>query len=190
MMCGRYFIGSENEDERLDHYFEQAQKMTPVPLRRGEIRPGMDVLVLSNTKPQGEVMTWGLSGMTKLINARAETVRDKPTFAPLLKVNRCAVPASGFYEWNASKEKIFFRDPEASALYFAGIFTPGDERRFCILTVAAQGIVRSVHDRMPLILKPDQIETWLFGDYLSLLQVADPELQAENQSQREQLKLF
>ena len=76
-----------------------------------------------------------------MINARAETVCEKPMFRRSMAAQRCVVPATGYYEWDAGKHKYFFQLP-GKPLYLAGI----------------------IHDRMPLILSHDQVRPWLISD--------------------------
>ena len=98
-----------------------------------------------------------------MINARAESVLEKPLFRQGVESRRIILPASGFYEWNAWKEKNIFRNRAGRILYMAGIcdlFSEGE--RFVIVTTGANESMRPVHERMPLILEPDQAEDWLY----------------------------
>lgn len=75
------------------------------------------------------------------------------------------MPASGFYEWNTNKEKIYFTPQGEEVMYMAGIFNIyNNEPRFVILTTEANTSISDVHERMPLLLSKDQIEAWLFDD--------------------------
>ena len=120
-----------------------------------------------------------------LINARAETAAEKPAFRESLRMpktalfaensraaksaaagipvsGRCAVPAAGFYEWNRNKEKAVFTHRESPVFYMAGLYRKFDgEDRFVVLTTQANASVAPVHERMPLILEADELETWL-----------------------------
>ena len=100
-------------------------------------------------------------GKNLVINARTESVMDKPSFRNGILYRRILIPASGFYEWNRLKEKNAFSRYEAPLLYMAGFCDWfEDERRFVILTTAANESMRKVHDRMPLILEKEQLEDW------------------------------
>ena len=108
---------------------------------------------------------WGFPGFDKgklLINARAESVKDRPTFADSFAQRRCALPAAGFYEWDKKKEKVIFTLPDKPILYLAGIYRPyGPETRFVVLTREANASMEPVHDRMPLILSREEIGPWV-----------------------------
>lgn len=114
-----------------------------------------------------EPLLWGFPGFDKgklLINARAESVKDRPTFADSFAERRCVLPAAGFYEWDRKKEKVIFTVPERKILYLAGIYRPyGEENRFVILTREANASMAPVHDRMPLILSRGEVGPWVRG---------------------------
>jgi len=149
---------------------------------------------------------WKNSGV--IINARAETASEKKMFSKSLREGRCVVPSSGFYEWNhgkgtppnsdggsgfndrptdkksKQKDKYFFRRPEDNTLYMAGIAGTfrdalGTEyKAFAILTTAANDSVSQIHDRMPVILAPDELQHWIDDDDFSqyILHRPGPEL--------------
>ena len=112
-----------------------------------------------------QMLQWGFPGFDKgklLINARAESVKDRPTFADSFAQRRCALPAAGFYEWDKKKEKVIFTLPDKPILYLAGIYRPyGPETRFVVLTREANASMEPVHDRMPLILSREEIGPWV-----------------------------
>ena len=112
-----------------------------------------------------EPLLWGFPGFDKgklLINARAESVKDRPTFADSFAERRCVLPAAGFYEWDKKKEKVIFTLPDKPILYLAGIYRPyGPETRFVVLTREANASMEPVHDRMPLILSREEIGPWV-----------------------------
>ena len=112
-----------------------------------------------------QVLQWGFPGFDKgklLINARAESVKDRPTFRGSFEQGRCVLPAAGFYEWDRSKEKVTFTVPDRPILYLAGIWRPyGPEQRFVILTREANASMSPVHDRMPLILTREEVAPWV-----------------------------
>ena len=112
-----------------------------------------------------EHLLWGFPGFDKgklLINARAESVKDRPTFSDSFAGRRCALPAAGFYEWDKKKEKVIFTLPDSPILYLAGIFRPyGEEKRFVVLTREANASMEPVHDRMPLILSGKEVLPWV-----------------------------
>ena len=138
-------------------------------LREGDVHPGDKATVIikgSNGLFAGD-MRFGMNGSkntadTKapalLINARAESVREKKSFAESVAERRCVIPAKKFYEWDRDKNKAEFSPVKEKSVYLAGIYRDSD---FVILTTAANGSMKPVHDRMPLILRRDQIEPWL-----------------------------
>jgi putative SOS response-associated peptidase YedK len=105
-----------------------------------------------------------------LINARAETAADKPSFRAALRARRCLVPADGFYEWvrqAGKKQPIHFRLRDGRPFAFAALWElwsgpDGEVVESCaILTTGANELVRQAHDRMPVILGPDAFGPWL-----------------------------
>ena len=132
-----------------------------------------------------EILQWGFPGFEKgrlLINARAESVMDRPTFADSFSSRRCVIPAAGFYEWDSKKEKVIFTLPDKPVLYLAGIFRPyGPEKRFVILTREANASMLPVHDRMPLILTSEEAALWVkdVSEAESILTKVLPQLRAE-----------
>ena len=167
-MCGRYFWTHDAEDaleedfpELVDELLRQAHM-----LRAGDYTPAMKALALTGGKTlAAQVLQWGFPGFDKgklLINARAESVKDRPTFSRSFEQGRCVLPAAGFYEWDKSKEKVTFTVPDRPILYLAGIWRPyGPEQRFVILTREANASMASVHDRMPLILTREEVAPWV-----------------------------
>ena len=167
-MCGRYFWTNDAEDaleedfpELVDELLRQAHM-----LRAGDYTPAMKALALTGGKTlAAQVLQWGFPGFDKgklLINARAESVKDRPTFSRSFEQGRCVLPAAGFYEWDKSKEKVTFTVPDRPILYLAGIWRPyGPEQRFVILTREANASMAPVHDRMPLILTREEVAPWV-----------------------------
>lgn len=139
---------------------------------------------------------WGYTGYgtgREIINARAETVREKPSFRADFAQRRCVIPARGFYEWNPKKEKFYFSG-SAPVLYLAGVYSndPGKER-VTILTTQANASMRPVHDRMPLLIPIEEIEKWMEEEDWAahFLKESPPELKREKEDTGyEQLSLF
>lgn len=134
-----------------------------------------------NEKPVLQALYWGLipfwakekSIGQKAINARAESVAEKPMFRDAYQKRRCLIPASGFYEWNkCGKEKIpYYFSPrsENAPLVFAGLWDDWSDRSenvrsFTIITTAANDFMRPIHDRMPLILQSEHWREWIAPD--------------------------
>lgn len=162
-MCGRYFVNEEmiRGIRRID---------AGMDMRRKDVCPSQDAVVLAGKghRLSAEIMRWGFPGSRRsglLINARAETALEKPTFRDSLLRRRCVIPAGGFYEWNREKEKAMFYRDGAPVLYMAGFYCPFFEtNRFVILTTCANASVSPVHDRMPLLLEENELEDWIFKD--------------------------
>ncbi|WP_256377882.1 SOS response-associated peptidase [Synechococcus sp. PCC 7502] len=116
----------------------------------------------------------------KLINARSETVSEKPSFRYAFKHRRCLIPTDGFYEWQrvegskTKKQPYFFGLKDANIFAFAGLWErwespEGDIIETCtILTTEANDVVRPIHDRMPVILDPKDYEIWLDPNLTSI----------------------
>lgn len=161
-MCGRFIVNtgiSETVESAL-HVFMDAEETH-------DVTPGMtaQILVLRDGKASAVHMKWGVThpaGHGLLINARAETVLLKPFFKGSVIFNRCVIPASRFYEWDRDKNKAVFDLPGEEVMYLAGFYQESElENRFVILTTAANDSMRPVHDRMPLMIPEDEVESWL-----------------------------
>lgn len=154
------------------------------------------VIMTSDFRKQNlcvRIMPWGFPQRDNklLINARAETALEKKTFADSIQRRRCVIPASQFYEWDRDKVKNTFYLPERTPVYMAGFYNLfGSADHFIILTTAANGSMKEVHERMPLILNKDEAENWLFDDsrIKDLLMIIPPIL--ERESDYEQLSFF
>ena len=160
-MCGRY---SAN-DKVNDWIVEYCILPTDNVLRVGDIRPGerAPVIVEGKTKPLVVPMTWGIQGNGNLIiNARKETLWEKPTFRNLIQHRRCLLPASCFYEWDSSKHKATLYGENDETLFLAGVYQQEAEGgRFVIITAPADETVRPIHDRMPVRIPASLIDDWL-----------------------------
>jgi len=126
---------------------------------------------------------WGFpgpAGQKPLFNARMESIATKPTFAPLWQAGRrCIVPASGFYEWDSAKKPWFVTLDGNDIIGFAGLWTrdPANNAvRFVILTTAATGACKTIHERMPVMLTPDQAPAWFDGQVPPLAAQVDIKL--------------
>lgn len=105
-----------------------------------------------------------------LINARSETVSEKPAFRQAIKYHRCIIPASGFYEWllvDKHKQAYYVHATDNTPLGLAGLWERWNApdgtvlESFCILTTSANKLMENIHDRMPVILSPDTYALWL-----------------------------
>lgn len=167
-MCGRYYIDDETSREIERILQDIDKKNTGKSYKTGEIFPTdtVPVLVAQKDAVVPELHTWGFPNFHNkgvIINARSEGAFEKKMFRESLVSRRCIIPASGFYEWNRAKEKIYFTQPDSGILYMAGIYNTFDSiSRFVILTTGANSSMTEVHDRMPLILGSGQVNTWLY----------------------------
>lgn len=169
-MCGRYYVDDETSREIRKILDQLDANLSNVSYKKGEIFPTntVPILVAQQENIIPKLCAWGFPNFKNkgvIINARSETAFEKRIFRESLLSRRCIIPANGFYEWNKSKEKIFFSQPQSSIIYMAGIYnTFGDESRFTILTTNANQSIVDIHDRMPLILQKDQLLSWLINN--------------------------
>ena len=189
-MCGRFSQLHTWEEVRA--WFDLIGPALNLPPRYN-IAPTQDVTVLraGDERRYASQMRWGLvpfwakdlSIGAKMINARAETVAEKPSFRSAFKSRRCLIPADGFYEWvgpkgNKQPYRIVINDDELFA--FAGLWESWDKEgetvESCtIITCQPNDVAKQVHNRMPVILAPDNYDAWLGGDDGELLRPYPPE---------------
>jgi putative SOS response-associated peptidase YedK len=149
-------------------------------------------VALSANRRHIDRFVWGLvpkwqktrGHMAPLINARAESVVVKPSFRHLVPAHRCIVPMDGYYEWMTTKESqlkipYYITRVDEAPVAVAGLWEEGDEStnglpRLCIITVAANDKLAAIHDRMPAILQPSEVEDWLEGDVPEALHALHP----------------
>jgi putative SOS response-associated peptidase YedK len=112
------------------------------------------------------LIAWGFPNFRNkgvIINARAETAREKRLFASSVERRRCVIPSTGFFEWDKNKHKYLFNKPDSSMLYMAGLYNSFDSKNcFVILTTEANASVADIHNRMPVVLSNTNINNWLF----------------------------
>ena len=194
-MCGRYYVNEEAWAKmRMD--FPDLTDANPF-MRTGDLTPAMSAvsLVGGEKKPvEVSLLTWGFKGFdgkSLIINARAESILQKPTFADSVRQRRCVLPASGFYEWDRKKEKVTFTLPGEPLIYLAGIYRPyGDEKRFVIITREANESMAGVHERMPLLIAPEDVQDWICDSAGTEELLAQKLPQLEGKREYEQLSLF
>ena len=175
-MCGRYTITSAPEAIRaLFHYPEQPN--FPPRYNVAPTQP-IPIVRLVEGKRQFALVRWGLlpswvkdpKTFALLINARGESVADKPAFRAAMKRRRCLIPADGFYEWKAvggRKAPYFVRLKSGAPMAFAGLWETwtgpnGEElETAAIVTTEANRTLAPIHSRMPVILAPAAFDLWL-----------------------------
>lgn len=189
-MCGRYVL--KTPAKVLASHFGLDEVIEVVP--RYNISPGTDIPTIRHS-PEGKrvmhLLRWGLvphwakdpSIGAKLSNARGETVAEKPSFRDAFKRRRCLVPADGFYEWKPEgqiKQPYYFSMESGEPFALAGVWeswrAPGGEilRTCCLITTGPNDIMLPVHDRMPVIVSPDDYEMWLAGESSDALTLIRP----------------
>jgi len=176
-MCGRYTLATPDPGQ-LRARFAIGEDVEV--RRRYNVAPGDDVLavVQRGSEPEGAVLRWGLvppwaadpSDLgVKTINARAETVHERPAYRDAFADRRCLIVADGFYEWHAGTPH-WVRRADGEPFAFAGLWAswrprgeqPVEPLRSCaIVTTAASDAIRDLHDRMPVILLPGDECSWL-----------------------------
>ena len=183
-MCGRYTLRSTDQD--LVDAFALAEIPTLQP--RFNIAPSQEASIVRVLESGGgrehSLLRWGLvphwasdpSIGNRLINARCESAAIKPSFRTAFRRRRCLVPCSGFYEWKAldttaprrqRKQPYYIRRADEQPFAFAGLWDhwrgPDDVEieSYTILTTNPNELMRSLHNRMPVILGPDDYELWL-----------------------------
>jgi putative SOS response-associated peptidase YedK len=183
-MCGRYTLYHDEEDLttlfELDAFAHVARyniaptQVAPVVRVRAGARERLDA-------------RWGLlphwvkdpaAFKSLLFNARAETAAAKPSFRDAMRSGRCAVPASGFYEWakrDGSKQPHHIVRRDGAPMILAGLCSVHREAgpTFTILTTSPNALVAELHDRMPVIVAPEDLARWLDPD------VTDPDALAD-----------
>lgn len=177
-MCGRYAILTEDEIIEIRQILKNLSlhivrdEFLEYNEGNGEIYP-TDFAPVITKREKGfyfENLKWGFNKWNDsgvIINARCETVKIKSTFSSLIKSGRCVVPAGEFFEWKKlekGKKKHFVKDKNDNILFMAGLYRDTIEgKEFVIITKNAIGEMKNIHDRMPVILRVNQIEDWLSG---------------------------
>jgi putative SOS response-associated peptidase YedK len=176
-MCGRYSIVPKNlkGDSKAVGLLENA-------LKEGHYNaaPSQQLPVITNKQPDSiQFFSWGLQpfwakdakSIKRSINARAETLTEKPSFKSLLSSKRCLVPADGFYEWMVTPQgkvphRILLKNEELFS--FAGLWDEWVDKgsgevlyTYTIITTEANELVKPIHNRMPVILSKEGEELWL-----------------------------
>ena len=172
-MCGR-FATSKSLDQ-----FEEEFALIGVPERslaaNWNVAPTQEIYVMTEG-PKLEIMRWGLIPTwakpdfvsAHTINARSESVHEKPSFRQAFKSRRCFIPADGYYEWAtelgrfASKQPFFIHRSDNQALAMAGVYENGTA---AIITKEATGALAKIHNRMPLFLPKHEWKLWLDSDF-------------------------
>ncbi|MDO9550563.1 MAG: SOS response-associated peptidase [Methanoregula sp.] len=187
-MCGRYSLIC------IDDLGNRFRIFNPMLGARSKfnIAPGtrQPVIVQGASGRELVEMQWGLiphwtkvlKAAHSIINARAESLAEKPSFAPLLKKKRCLVPASGFFEWKhegVKKHPFYIRVTDQPLFAFAGLYDEWHDptgsvlATYTIITTEPNALLATVHNRMPVIVSQDHEEGWLTGEQQDAGQLKD-----------------
>lgn len=186
-MCGR-FVQAASTAQLVGHFHVDELALDDGPVAPSwNVAPRAEVLTIvdrDGARRMGR-MRWGLvpswapdpSVGDRMINARAESIQEKPAFRPAFERRRCIIPADGFYEWQATggarKQPVFITARDGAPLAFAGLWEvwrdpaapDGEWLRSCaVITTSANDAVAPVHDRMPVMLGADEWSEWLERD--------------------------
>ena len=182
-MCGRFQLSIKGKQmsERFDvEVFDELYKPNY------NCAPSQRLPIITNDQPEilsyfnwGLIPYWAKDSKVgfRNINTRAETISEKPSYRESFRKRRCLIPANGFYEWrkdsNKTPYRIFVKETELFAI--AGIWDTWKSTEskvinsFSIITTNANSIVASIHNRMPVILKPENEQSWLMENDTVLL---------------------
>jgi putative SOS response-associated peptidase YedK len=177
-MCGRFAL--RIPPKSIQQHYDLPESVELIP--RYNIAPSQTVAVIRQLPGKNvrrlDLLRWGLIPPWakdikigyRMINARAETLSQKPSFRTAFKKHRCLIAADGFYEWyheGKTKHPFFIQLKNGTVFSFAGLWESwnnpdGGVIESCtIITAAANELVRKIHDRMPVILHPGQYADWL-----------------------------
>jgi putative SOS response-associated peptidase YedK len=208
-MCGRYAASRSPDDLAVEFEAVPAEGQQPLPADYN-VAPTKDVYVVRHKKERDDegkltggghrelrVVRWGLvpswakdpSVGNRMLNARVESLTDKPAFRKAAAGRRCLVPADGWYEWakrldSPGKQPYFVTPQDGSVLAFAGLWEVwgrGEDRLYTctVITEPAVGALAEIHPRMPFLLPPDRWAAWLDPaeeDVEKLIEPTPPEL--------------
>ena len=206
-MCGRYALSQGADDLALE--FDAGNVTAAFLPIDWNIAPTKEIYFIAGDDPSGskrrvDTALWGLipswskdaTGASNTINARVETVSEKPSFRTAFRTRRCLIPADGYYEWATEngpyrpKQPFYISHVNGSSLAMAGIYEQWTDPRngkkivtTAILTRVSVGMISTIHRRMPVILPFDRWNQWLSSRplseldvpaYLALLETQDP----------------
>ena len=189
-MCGLYSFRKAPEESRELFNYVEHPNFPP----RAHVAPSTPIAIVRADQGQrhfalvrwGFVPSWAkeLKPGKPLINARGETVAEKPTFRNAMKRRRCLIPADGFYEWLGDvpgrKIPYFIHRSDDGLFAFAGLWEhwmgpDGSElETAAIITTTPNREVSEIHDRMPVVVAPDDFETWLTGETADAAKLLKP----------------
>lgn len=186
-MCGR-FVSSTPVSKLVEQFLVEEVKVDDVEANFN-VAPTNEIMAVAastegvrrlGTFKWGLVPTWAKDPSigNRMINLRADTVSEKPSFRRLLAKHRCIIPVDGFYEWKdmgkgRKKQPFFIRSRDGTTLALAGLWeawkdkeAPAEDdsawlRTCTIITTTPNGLLAPIHDRMPVVMPPESWDTWL-----------------------------
>ncbi|MFM8840368.1 MAG: SOS response-associated peptidase [bacterium] len=181
-MCGRYTLFGNWKSslpkgtiqDELEEFQDIIDNYNVTPLQYMPVLTGEHHQIHAKAMRWGFVPSWSKEESPQgMINARSETVLEKPSFRNAFKQRRCIIPMNGFYEWASSgsgkKQPVYCSDSQHDLMFAAGIWehwqSPDAKQSFdafAIITVPANTKMKQFHERMPACIAPDNIEPWLF----------------------------
>lgn len=185
-MCGRFIIFSEAEErefrdivEEVDRKYGEDSIKKDAEIFPTDVSP---VVTYNEGLKDVNLFKWGFpnfKGGSVIINARCETLLDRPMFREAFRSNRCLIPATAFFEWkktsDGKKEKYIISSSDSSFFYMAGLYKDFKDKEgkpykgFVIITTSAGSKMSQIHERMPVMLmKRDEIEMWADSSFNDL----------------------
>ena len=176
-MCGRFSLSS-NLEELQNEFSNEISGNFPA---KYNISPGQRPVVISLKKNNFYLnqIQWGFKvpKLGKLvINARSETIIEKPLFKNLLLQNRCLIPANSWFEWDNEKKPYLIKHKKNDIIAFAGLqrLEENKERSFVIITAEAGKNLKTIHKRTPLVVNKENFLFWLGNDYEKACNILKP----------------
>ena len=176
-MCGRFSLSS-NLEELQNEFSNEISGNFPV---KYNISPGQSPVVISLKKNNFYLnkIHWGFKvpKLGKLvINARSETIIEKPLFKNLLLQNRCLIPANSWFEWDNEKKPYLIKHKKNDIIAFAGLqrIEENKDRSFIIITAEAGRNLKTIHKRTPLVINKENFLFWLGNDYEKACNILKP----------------
>lgn len=164
-MCGRYeFVYKE---DKLSKLIEERSLLNNLVYKQGEIFPNDNVLCIIGKQDKIDLvsMKWGIQTDRLLINARIESLDNKPFYEDI-RNNHCAVICNGFYEWDKDKNK-FYIDYDEPFVYLCGVYN--DNNELLIVTREADDNFKSIHNRMPVVMNKEEMIKYVHNEKVDII---------------------
>ncbi len=190
-MCGRFALSVKTTD--IEKLLPSIKRTESLGQARYNIAPSQNIATILNTIPDeisflkwGLILFWAKDANigSKMINAKAETLAEKPSFKNSLRKKRCIIPASGFYEWQKVpgqkiKSPFYIKMKDNAPFFFAGLWDEwknpenGIVKTVSIITTSANEIMSPIHNRMPVILDSNFLRLWLSEEQSGLKELQE-----------------